>query len=404
MPISERLSDRVQRLGSGVFARNDQRKLAYGQRLRLSSGNTLPPLLDLSLGSTDLAPPPQALEAIAAALKAPASAAYCLHGATAPFREAVAAWALRRFGEAVDPEQEVLLLVGSQEGTAHLPLAVLNPGEGALLLDPGYPSHRGGLELASARILSLPLDPHQGWRPPFERLTPSSWESLKLMVLGFPHNPTATTGEQAWLDEAVARAIDHDIVLAHDNPYVDLALEGEAPALLRHPDWRRCGIEFFSLSKGWCLGGYRIAFAIGAPWLIRALRQLKAVVDFNQSLALQAGAIAALEQAPHWPEQLRATYRQRRDRMAAALQAEGWIVPPASMALYLWLPTPPQARARGLDAETTAARLLEATGVCLTPGIGFGAGGEGWQRLALVHPSEELEAGAARMGAWLRSL
>lgn len=161
------------------------------------------------------------------------------------------------------------------------------------------------------------------------------------MVLGFPHNPTATTGEQAWLDAAVARAIDHDIVLAHDNPYVDLALDGEAPALLRHPEWRRCGIEFFSFSKGWCLGGYRIAFAIGAEWLITALRQLKGIVDFNQSLALQAGAIAALEQAPQWPEQLRGVYRDRRDRMAAALRSEGWVVPHASMALYHWLPVPP---------------------------------------------------------------
>ncbi|MFM9104943.1 MAG: aminotransferase class I/II-fold pyridoxal phosphate-dependent enzyme, partial [Cyanobium sp.] len=220
----------------------------------------------------------------------------------------------------------------------------------------------------------------------------------------FPHNPTATTGSQAWLDQAVERALRHDCVLAHDNPYVDLALEGEAPALLRHPAWRQCGIEFFSFSKGWCLGGYRIAFAIGAEPLISALRQLKSVVDFNQSLALQAGAIAALDQAPTWPERLRGIYRERRDRMAQALRREGWTVPEASMALYLWLPLPEEARQRGLDSEAMAAALLEASGVCLTPGNGFGAAGEGWQRLALVHPSEALEAGAARLGAWLRQL
>ena len=163
-------------------------------------------------------------------------------------------------------------------------------------------------------------------------------------------------------------------------------------------------LEFFSFSKSWCLGGYRLAFAIGAPWLIAALRQLKGVVDFNQSLALQAGAIAALDQAPHWPQQLRAIYRERRDRMAAALRQQGWTVPQASMALYLWLPLPQAARDRGLDSEACNAALLEATGVCLTPGNGFGAAGEGWQRLALVHPVERLEAGAARIGAWLASL
>jgi aspartate/methionine/tyrosine aminotransferase len=395
MPISERLS----RLGSGVFARNDERKSAYRQRLAAG-----PELLDLSLGSTDLQPPPAAIAAMAAGLDRPESAAYCMHGATQPFRQAVADWAATRFATAVDPDTEVLLLVGSQEGTAHLPLAVLNPGDQALLLDPYYPSHMGGLHLASAEPVLLPLDSNRQWRPDFGALSPAQWDRIQLMVMGFPHNPTATTGEQAWLDEAVRKALDHKIVLAHDNPYVDLALDGEAPALLRNPAWRHCGIEFFSFSKSWCLGGYRLAFAIGAPWLITALRQLKGVVDFNQSLALQAGAIAALQQAPHWPEQLKQVYRLRRDRMAAALEVAGWPVRLPSMALYLWLELPPKARALGFRSESFCAALLDATGVCLTPGNGFGPGGEGWMRLALVHPVEQLELGAARIGVWLAQL
>lgn len=406
MPAAEGMADgliseRVRGLGSGVFARNDRRKQAYAAA---AAAQGMPPLLDLSLGSTDLQPPAVALEAIRQQLAEPASAAYCLHGATRPFREAVAAWAQRRFAVAVDPDREVLLLVGSQEGTAHLPLAVLNPGDQALLLDPYYPSHRGGLQLASAqpRLLSLAAD--RGFAPDWDQLSAGQWDALKLMVLGFPHNPTATTGQQAWVDAAAARAVRHGLVFAHDNPYVDLALEGEAPALLRSPHWRQCGIEFFSFSKGWCLGGYRLAFAIGAEPLITALRQLKGVVDFNQSLALQAGAIAALEQAPQWPERLRPIYRERRDRMAAALTAAGWPVRLPSMALYLWLELPPQARAAGLDAESFCARLLEATGVCLTPGNGFGPGGEGHVRLALVHPIEQLEQGARRMGQWLAQL
>lgn len=402
MPISER----VAQLGSGVFSRNDARKQAYAQarNASMSGMDSSPALLDLSLGSTDLPPPPAAIDAIAQRLDHPGSASYCLHGATLPFREAVAAWALRRFGITVDPETEVQLLVGSQEATAHLPLVVTDPGDGALLLDPCYPSHRGGLVLASVRPTLLPLRADQGWRPDFGQLPASVWDQLKLMVLGFPHNPTATTGDQSWLDGAMARAIDHNLVLAHDNPYVDLALEGEAPALLRHPDWRRQGIEFFSFSKSWCLGGYRLAFAIGAEPLISGLRQLKSVVDFNQSLALQAGAIAALEQAPDWPQQLREVYRQRRDGMVRALAAAGWSVSQPSMALYLWLEVPPVARERGLDSEAFCAALLAATGVCLTPGIGFGPGGEGWLRLALVHPLPELEAAATRMGAWLAQL
>ncbi len=399
-----RLSQRVERLGSGVFARNDQRKARYSARVVAAAGSSLPPLLDLSLGSTDLQPPQVAIDAMASRLGAPESAAYCLHAATLPFREAVTRWAERRFGVQVNTETEVLLLVGSQEGTAHLPLAVLNPGDRALLLDPYYPSHMGGLHLASAEPVLLPLAANQGWRPDFEAISAETWASLRLMVLGFPHNPTATTGEQAWVDAAVAKALNYNIVLVHDNPYVDLALDGEAPALLRNPAWRHCGIEFFSFSKSWCLGGYRLAFAIGADWIIKALRQLKGVVDFNQSLALQAGAIAALEQAGDWPDQLQLVYRQRRDRMAAALEAVGWPVRIPSMALYLWLDLPPIAQARGFDSEGFCAALLEATGVALTPGNGFGPGGEGWLRLALVHPVEELEAGAARIGAWLATL
>lgn len=399
-------SERLKRLGSGVFARNDQRKAAYVNRQAAGpeEGNPLAPLLDLSLGSTDLQPPPVAIAAIAEALRQPVSSSYCLHTATRPFREAVAAWALRRFDVAVDPEREVLLLVGSQEGTAHLPLAVLNPGDSALLLDPYYPSHLGGLHLASAEPRFLPLRSEQGWRPDFDQLPASAWDQLKLMVLGFPHNPTASVGQQAWVDEAAARAVRHGLVFAHDNPYVDLVLEGQAPALLRSPLWRQCGIEFFSFSKGWCLGGYRLAFAIGAEALITGLRQVKAVVDFNQSLALQAGAIAALEQAPDWPSRLLDTYRQRRERMAKALEPHGWPVQRPGMALYLWLELPPAARAAGLDSERFCAQLLAATGVALTPGNGFGGQGEGWLRLALVHPEAELEAGAARIGTWLSSL
>jgi aspartate/methionine/tyrosine aminotransferase len=396
-----RISERVQGLGSGVFARNDQRKQSYRAS---AAARSLPPLLDLSLGSTDLLPPQQAIAAMREQLSRPDSAAYCLHGATLPFREAVAAWALRRFGVAVDPEREVLLLVGSQEGTAHLPLAVLNPGDQALLLDPYYPSHLGGLRLASAQPQCLRLDSAAGFAPDFDQLSVSQWDALRLMVLGFPHNPTATTGEQAWVDAAAERAVRHGLVFAHDNPYVDLALEGEAPALLRSPLWRQCGIEFFSFSKGWCLGGYRLAFAIGAEPLITALRQLKGVVDFNQSTALQAGAIAALEQAADWPERIKPIYRERRDRMVQVLQSAGWPVQMPSMALYLWLELPERARAAGLDSETFCARLLEATGVCLTPGNGFGSAGEGYARLALVHPIELLEAGAQRMTAWLSEL
>ncbi len=389
-------SDRFSRLGSGVFDRNDRRKAAYVHSVQHSDQA----LIDLSLGSTDLAPPADAVEAMASALRDPSSASYCLHAGTQSFREAAAAWCEQRFGVCVDAETEVLMLVGSQEGTAHLPLAVLDPGDSALILDPSYPSHRGGLQLADADIHTLPLTAERGWAPDFDSLSAEQWRQIRLMVLGFPHNPTACTGDQTWLDQAMQRSIQHDLVLAHDNPYVDLALEGEAPSLLRCGHWRERGIEFFSLSKGWCLGGFRLAFAVGAAPLIQALRQLKAVVDFNQCRALQRGAVVALDQHADWPSRLLPVYRQRRDRMRQALVDLGWIVPKPSMALYLWMPIPEWASARGWSDEQLASELLEHCGVALTPGSGFGDAGLGWLRLALVRPVEELENAVQRLHPW----
>ena len=391
-----RTSRRLQRLGSGVFDRSDQRK----QRYRTQAAALERPLVDLSLGSTDLDPPPQVLAAMAAAIDRPGSSTYCLHAGTRALREAVSSWCARRFEVNVDPDREVLLLVGSQEGTAHLPLAVLNPGESGLILDPCYPSHHGGLLLADAEIARLPLLLGQQWRPCFSQLSDSCWDQLRLMVMGFPHNPTAQVGQQAWLEEGMARAQRHDVVFAHDNPYVDLALEGDAPALLRCSGWRERGIEFFSLSKGWCLGGFRLAFAVGAEPLITALRQLKGIVDFNQSLALQAGAITALREVPDWPRRILPVYRERRDRTRQALSQLGWQVPEPSMALYLWLPVPDWARSKGWDDERMAAALLEQTGLALTPGSGFGAAGRNWMRLALVRNSAELEAAVDRLRPW----
>ena len=389
-------SDRFSRLGSGVFDRNDRRKAAYVHSVQHSDQA----LIDLSLGSTDLAPPADAVEAMASALRDPSSASYCLHAGTQSFREAAAAWCEQRFGVCVDAETEVLMLVGSQEGTAHLPLAVLDPGDSALILDPSYPSHRGGLQLADADIHTLPLTAERGWAPDFDSLSAEQWRQIRLMVLGFPHNPTACTGDQTWLDQAMQRSIQHDLVLAHDNPYVDLALEGEAPSLLRCGHWRERGIEFFSLSKGWCLGGFRLAFAVGAAPLIQALRQLKGVVDFNQCRALQRGAVVALDQHADWPSRLLPVYRQRRDRMRQALVDLGWIVPKPSMALYLWMPIPEWASARRWSDEQLAAELLEHCGVALTPGSGFGDAGRGWLRLALVRPVEELEDAVHRLHPW----
>ena len=390
-------SQRLERLGTGVFSRNDFRKQAYRQK---SLETDSYPLFDLSLGSSDLLPPPVVIEAMRSALGKSCSSSYCLHAATQPFREAAARWIEGRLGVKVDSEEEILLLVGSQEGTAHLPLAVLDAGQSGLILDPSYPSHRAGLVLADANIETLMLNSDQGWKPDLNSLSMSQWDELRLMIFGFPHNPTAQVGEQNLLDEVMERGRQHQVVIAHDNPYLDLALDGQAPSLLKCEGWRECGIEFFSCSKGWCMGGFRLAFAVGSKSIVSALRKVKAVVDFNQSLAIQAGGIAAFSEANNWPASILEIYRERRDRTISKLLKLGWPVEIPSMAMYLWMPLPEWAKGRGLSDEAFAADLLADTGIALTPGSGFGLGGTGWLRLALVRKIDEIEAAVDRMSPW----
>ena len=390
MPTSKRLNA----LGSGVFARSDAAKQAYRENASQQGG---PALIDLSIGSSDLAPPEQVLQSIAKAVLDPSSTSYCLQAGVKPFHRAVADWCRQRFGIDVDPNREVQLLIGSQEGTAHLPLAVLDHGDPALHLDPCYPSHSGGLHLAGASVQELPLYQEYNWRPDLQCIRASQWDLLKLFVLGYPHNPTARVGDQEDLNQIMGLGTRHQLVIAHDNPYVDLALDGVAPSLLQAPGWRDCGIEFFSLSKGWCLGGLRLGFAVGAAPLIAALRQTKAVIDFNQSLALQQGGIMALQEFAHWPGQLRPIFRERRDRVVRLLSDRGWTIASPDMAMYLWMPLPAAAKARGWSDEQTAAELLQRSGVALTPGSGFGASGRDWLRMALVRPVDELELAAQRL-------
>ncbi len=389
---------RLKLLGEGVFARNDHRKNNY--RL-LSHEKNLSPLIDLSLGSSDLLPPPDVILEIQKAYDCPENSSYCLESGTKPFCEAVAAWCKKRFGISVNPNSEVLLLIGSQEGTAHLPIAILNPRQSGLILDPCYPSHRGGLILADAQIEKLILKAENGWEPNFNQLSISQLEELRIMILGYPHNPTAQVGRQEYLDEAINLGKRYQIVVAHDNPYVDLAIEGDAPCLLRCDGWREYGIEFFSFSKAWNMGGFRLAFAIGAEPIIKALKKVKSVIDFNQSLAIQKGGIKALNDLYDWPKKVLETYRDRRDKTVNAFHQIGWDVPTPSMAMYIWMPLPEWAIKKGWDEEMMASQILNSTGVALTPGSGFGSGGKNWLRLALVRPISELEKATQKIGDWI---
>lgn len=384
---------RLEPLQSNVFADMDQAKT----RAR-AAGRTI---IDLSLGSSDLPAQPHVLEAIAQSLPDPSTHGYLLFHGTQAFRQAAATWYTQKFGVAVDPETEVLPLIGSQEGTAHLPLAILNPGDFALLQDPGYPSHAGGVYLASGQIYLMPLKAEQGFLPVFEDIPAHVLAQSRMMVLSYPHNPTTAIAPLAFFQTAVAFCQQHDLVLVHDFPYPDFVFDGvQPPSVLQADRNKTVSIEFFTMSKSYNMGGFRVGYAIGNAALIRALRQVKAAVDFNQYRGILNGAIAALTGDQAGVSAGVEIFRQRRDAFVQALHTIGWQVPSPVATMYVWAKLPEPWSTNSVQFCT---QLVEATGVAVSPGAGFGKSGEGYVRFALVHDPEILQAAVARMADFLRS-
>jgi aspartate/methionine/tyrosine aminotransferase len=391
-PPKFQIADRLTPLQGNVFADMDRAKTRAA-----AAGMAI---LDLSLGSSDLPAPPHAVAAIADSLSDSSSHGYLLHGGTLSFRQAAAQWYERKFGLAVDAETEVLLLIGSQEGTGHIPLAVLNPGDIALLPDPCYPSHPGGIHLANGRIHRMPLRAENHFLPVFREIPTAVLDQSKLMVLSYPNNPTAAVAPLSFFEEAVDFCQRHGIVLVHDFPYPDWGFDGiPIPSVLQADRDKTTSIEFFSMSKSYNMGGFRVGYAIGNAELIAALRQVKAVVDFNQYRGILNGAIAALTGPQDCVLETNQHFQARRDCFIQALHRIGWNVPEPKATMYIWakLPEPWQGQSMAF-----ATRLVEATGVAVTPGVGFGPAGEGYVRFALVHDGPILEEAVARIASFLQ--
>ena len=389
-------ANRLQPLKSNVFADMDTAKT-----IALAAGKEL---IDLSLGSSDLPVENHVIEAIAQSLHDPSTHGYLLFRGTQNFRQAAAQWYEQKFGISVNPETEVLPLIGSQEGTAHLPLAVLNPGDFALLLDPGYPSHAGGVYLANGQIYPMPLKPENNFLPVFSDIPVTVLAQSRLMVLSYPHNPTSAIAPLSFFQEAVAFCQKNNIVLVHDLPYVDLVftetanLKSPVPSILQADPEKSVSIEFFTLSKSYNMGGFRIGYAIGNPQLIQALKQIKACIDFNQYLGILNGAIAALSGSQEGIKSSLNIFRQRRDTFVKALHSIGWNVPAPEATMYIWakLPTEWNHNSREFCTE-----LVKKTGVAASPGIGFGKFGEGYVRFALVQKPEILKTAVERIAEFL---
>ncbi len=350
-------------------------------------------VISFGIGDPDLPPDPRLRLRLAEEIQRDDAARYPTNHGESNLREAVADYYLRRFGVRVDPATEVLPLLGAKEGIAHLAVALLDPGDVALIADPGYPVYASGPLIAGAASYPLPLRPERGFQPNLSEIPVELAAKARLLVCGYPNNPTGALAVPTLYAELGAYAADHDLVLCHDNAYADIVFDGPpATSALAEASFRAHGIEILSLSKTHSIPGWRIAFAVGNADVIAAMLRLKTHIDSGMFLALQRTAAWLLRDEDSAGPPLE-TYRARRDEACRQLAAIGLPVTPPAGGMYLWVPIP-----TGETSLAFADRLLHDAAVVVTPGVAYGAAGEGFVRMALTVPEDRLSEAIDRIG------
>lgn len=378
-------SQRLRRIGAYLFADLDRKQEALQAR-----GVDV---INLGVGDPDLPTPEHIVRALQEGARDPRTHRYPPYLGTGDFRQAVAAWFAARFGVGLDPGCQVLALIGSKEGLAHLPWATLNPGEAALVPDPGYPVYRSATIMAEGEPVPMPLRAERGFLPDLEQIPSEVTRRARLLFLNYPNNPTGATADLEFFARAVAFARRYGLLLVHDNAYSEIAYDGyRPPSVLQVDGAMEVAIELHSLSKSFNMTGWRVGFAVGNAEAVGALGTVKTNVDSGVFRAVQEAAIAALTGPQDVLAPTLAAYRARRDRLVAALRSVGWQPPAPRATLYVWMPTP-----GGQSSVAFAAEVLERTGVVITPGTGYGACGEGYVRLSLTTPDERLDEALARI-------
>ncbi len=378
-------SERLRRLPPYLFAEIDRKKKAA-----IAAGRDV---INLGVGDPDRPTPEPIIRSLQHHVENPAFHQYALDQGAPELRRSIAAFCKARYGLDLDPESEILPLIGSKEGIAHLPLAVLNPGDISLVPDPCYPVYRSSSMFAGADVYSMPLEPHLDFRPDLDAIPGDVYARARLMFLNYPNNPTGATVDQPFFERIVELAQAHDLVIAQDAAYNEMYFDDPPPSLLQVEGAKNLAIEFHSLSKTFNMTGWRVGFAIGGAPLIAALGQLKANVDSGIFTAIQFAARTALDQYQELTPPIRALYRERRNAFVSALGKIGWQVAPAGATFYVWIPCP-----SGYSSTDLCTRLLEEADVVTTPGIGFGKSAEGYIRAALTVETPRLLEAVDRIG------
>jgi LL-diaminopimelate aminotransferase len=381
------MAERLQDLPPYLFAELDRRKTA----LRAKGVD----LIDLGVGDPDLPTPQRIVERMREEVLLPRSHRYPSYEGLREFREAVSLWYERRFGIVLDPEHEVLALIGSKEGIAHIPLAFLNPGAYSLVPNPGYPVYHAGTIFAGGRSFFMPLTEKQGFVPDLQQVPAEVADTATLLFINYPNNPTAAVADKDFFAEVVAFARRHSLIVCHDAAYSEISFDQYSPpSFLEVAGAREVGIEFHSLSKTYNMTGWRLGFAVGNREILAGLGKAKTNIDSGVFQAVQRAGIEALTGDQSDVEEMRAIYQRRRDCMVRGIRAAGLEVTPPKATFYLWVKVPP-----GYSSVSFASLVLDKAGVVLTPGSGFGEAGEGYVRLALTVPEARLEEAGQRLQA-----
>ena len=351
-------------------------------------------VIDLGAGDAPLDPPLAVVNKVHEVIGDKSYSRYAFQSGSKAFREAISSFMKRRFSVDVDPVTEVLPLIGSKDGLAHLPFAYIGPGDAAVIPDPGYQAYLGSVTLAGGEPWLVPLSPENDFLIPLGDLPPEVVKRTRVLYLNYPNNPTTAVAPDEYFEEAIEFCSRNDVVLAHDNAYSEFGFDGyRPPSVLEFQGAREIAIEFHSLSKTFNMTGWRLGWAVGNTEIIAALSKVKSFMDTGQFLALQTAGAAALEAAEDWVPGNIAVFEERRDRAAAALRLAGFDVALPKAAMYLWIPVPGTESSEGF-----AARALEEEGVIVLPGAALGRGGEGFFRIALTVDAGRLEQAAERLG------
>jgi LL-diaminopimelate aminotransferase len=378
-------SERLRKLPPYLFAEIDKKKKAA-----IAAGRDV---INLGVGDPDRPTPEPIIRSLQQNAENPAFHQYALDQGAPELRRSIAAFCKQRYGLDLDPETEILPLIGSKEGIAHLPLAVLNPGDISLVPDPCYPVYRSSSMFAGADVYSMPLEPGLGFRPDLDAIPADVFALARLMFLNYPNNPTGGVADRPFFEKVVELARTHDLVIAQDAAYNEMYYEELPHSILEIPGGKDLAIEFHSLSKTFNMTGWRVGFAIGGAPLIAALGQVKANVDSGIFTAVQFAGKTALDAYQTLTPPIRALYKERRDAFVSAMRKIGWDIPIPPATFYAWMPCP--------DGYTSAAlctRLLEEADVVTTPGIGFGRTADGYIRAALTVETPRLLEAVERIG------